>query len=259
VIGLDDVPFTSGTTRGTPGLCATLKSCRSRCTPFEQRGVHTFWKHLRRQRRARYPGAASRASPLKLRKHLDLSIESGFSNRTCGSHWETFRYRQRGFVASCIQHLPPTSPVAPTTAIFIGYWFALILAQSSFKVTVLLKTRLPGVVSGSTLKYPMRSNWKCCKGFSIQKGGLQVTFDDVERGGVEVHGEVIPFCAILRVRVQKEAVIEPYLCGNSIIADTQWRVAFTFRPSGESPPLWWLGRRCSVSLKSRHWHHVSPY
>jgi len=37
---------------------------------------------------------------------------------------------------------------------------ASILAQVSLSPTVRLKTRCPGLVSGSTQKYPIRSNWK---------------------------------------------------------------------------------------------------
>src|SRR4051794_26784582 len=40
-----------------------------------------------------------------------------------------------------------------------GYPLLSILAQVSFKLTVRLKTGRPGVASGSTQKYPRRSNW----------------------------------------------------------------------------------------------------
>ncbi len=41
----------------------------------------------------------------------------------------------------------------------LPYWLFSIFAQVSFKLTVRLKTNRPSSESGSTQKYPWRSNW----------------------------------------------------------------------------------------------------
>src|ERR1700686_4355056 len=79
-----------------------------------------------------------------------------------GRRWKVLQ-PQRGerLVATQSQECP----------LYTDYFLFSILAQVSFRATVRLKTGFPGAESGSTQKYPSRSNWKRLPAVALASDG----------------------------------------------------------------------------------------
>ena len=111
-----------------------------------------------------------------------------------------------------------------------------IFAHESLSVTVLLKTGAPGLLSGSTQKYPRRSNCTRTRR-EFRQSGFDLRGHDTHGVGVQQIRELHAFGRIAGRRGRKQVLVQAHFGGYGVGHGTQWMVPLILRPSGVAPPF----------------------
>src|SRR5271157_4247179 len=111
-----------------------------------------------------------------------------------------------------------------------------IFAQVSRNGTVRLKTSAPGFESGSTQKYPSRSNWQRSPGFALASDGSSLAFVNTSSDlGLRLAVNSCPSGTSVGSSLVNRFSYKRTSASIACSAETQWMVPFTLRPSGALP------------------------